>query len=66
MRLSILDHGHRTRAKLFLKMTATMSRVDNPDIVKDAALPARFPHSRPVGPDHPGNARTVLLDRRRT
>ncbi|MCE7001992.1 hypothetical protein LWC34_03970 [Kibdelosporangium philippinense] len=34
MRLSILDRGHRTRAMLFLKMTAIMSRVDNPDIVK--------------------------------
>jgi AhpD family alkylhydroperoxidase len=34
MRLSILDHGHRRRAKLFLAMTSAMSRVDNPDIVK--------------------------------
>lgn len=34
MRLSILDHGHRRRAKLFLTATSTMSRVDSPDIVK--------------------------------
>jgi AhpD family alkylhydroperoxidase len=34
MRLSILDHGHRRRAKLFLTVTSTMSRVDSPDIVK--------------------------------
>jgi AhpD family alkylhydroperoxidase len=34
MRLSILDHGHRRRAKLFLTLTSAMSRVDNPDIVK--------------------------------
>ena len=34
MRLSILDHGHRRRAKLFMTLTSTMSRVDSPDIVK--------------------------------
>lgn len=34
MRLSILDHGHRRRAKLFLTLTATASRVDSPDITK--------------------------------
>lgn len=34
MRLSILDHGHRRRAKLFLALTSAMSRVDSPDIVK--------------------------------
>jgi AhpD family alkylhydroperoxidase len=34
MRLSVLDHGHRRRAKLFLALTSTMSRVDSPDIVK--------------------------------
>ncbi len=34
MRLSILDHGHRRRAKVFLTMTSAMSRVDSPDIVK--------------------------------
>jgi AhpD family alkylhydroperoxidase len=34
MRLSILDHGHRRRAKLFLALTSVMSRVDSPDIVK--------------------------------
>jgi AhpD family alkylhydroperoxidase len=34
MRLSVLDNGHRTRAKLFIAMTATMSRTDSPDIVK--------------------------------
>ena len=34
MRLSILDHGHRRRAKLFLTLTGAMSRVDSPDIVK--------------------------------
>jgi AhpD family alkylhydroperoxidase len=34
MRLSILDHGHRRRAKLFLTFTSAMSRVDSPDIVK--------------------------------
>ncbi|MFI5606970.1 hypothetical protein [Amycolatopsis sp. NPDC051903] len=33
MRLSILDHGHRRRAKLFLSATSAMSRVDSPDIV---------------------------------
>lgn len=34
MRLSILDHGHRRRAKLFLTLTGATSRVDSPDIVK--------------------------------
>lgn len=34
MRLSILDHGHRRRTKLFLTLTSAMSRVDSPDIVK--------------------------------
>lgn len=34
MRLSILDNGHRLRTRLFLGLTARMSRVDNPDIVK--------------------------------
>jgi AhpD family alkylhydroperoxidase len=34
MRLSILDNGHRLRAKIFLGATARMSRVDSPDIVK--------------------------------
>jgi AhpD family alkylhydroperoxidase len=34
MRLSILDHGHRRRAKVFLTLTSAMSQVDNPDIVK--------------------------------
>src|ERR1700742_1946801 len=34
MRLSILEHGHRRRAKLFLTLTSAMSRVENPDIVK--------------------------------
>jgi AhpD family alkylhydroperoxidase len=34
MRLSILDHGHRRRAKLFLTLTSAMSRVESPDIVK--------------------------------
>ena len=34
MRLSILDDGHRRRAKLFLAVTSTLSRVDSPDIVK--------------------------------
>ena len=34
MRLSILDHGHRHRVKLFLALTAGVSRVDSPDIVK--------------------------------
>jgi AhpD family alkylhydroperoxidase len=34
MRLSILDHGHRRRAKLFLTLTSAMSRVDSPDIVR--------------------------------
>ncbi|MBB5914787.1 AhpD family alkylhydroperoxidase [Nocardia transvalensis] len=34
MRLSVLDHGHRRRAKLFLGFTAATSRVDSPDIVK--------------------------------
>jgi AhpD family alkylhydroperoxidase len=34
MRLSILDHGHRRRAKLFLTATSALSRVDSPDIVK--------------------------------
>lgn len=33
MRLSVLDHGHRRRATLFLALTSTMSRVDSPDIV---------------------------------
>jgi AhpD family alkylhydroperoxidase len=34
MRLSILDHGHRRRAKLFLAGTSALSRADGPDIVK--------------------------------
>lgn len=34
MRLSILDIGHRRRARLFLAATSTLSRVDSPDIVK--------------------------------
>lgn len=34
MRLSILDHGHRRRAKLFLAATSKTSRVPSPDIVK--------------------------------
>lgn len=34
MRLSILDHGHRRRAKLFLTLTSALSRVDSPDITK--------------------------------
>jgi AhpD family alkylhydroperoxidase len=34
MRLSILDHGHRRRAKMFLAVTSALSRVDSPDIVK--------------------------------
>jgi AhpD family alkylhydroperoxidase len=34
MRLSILDDGHRRRAKLFLAVTSALSRVDSPDIVK--------------------------------
>jgi AhpD family alkylhydroperoxidase len=34
MRLSILDHGHRRRAKVFLTATSALSRVDSPDIVK--------------------------------
>ncbi|GAA2757892.1 carboxymuconolactone decarboxylase family protein [Actinopolymorpha rutila] len=34
MRLSILDHGHRRRVKIFLTLTSVTSRVDSPDIVK--------------------------------
>lgn len=34
MRLSILDHGHRRRAKLFLGLTSRQSGVASPDIVK--------------------------------
>ncbi|HWD01339.1 MAG TPA: hypothetical protein VG674_02595 [Amycolatopsis sp.] len=34
MRLSVLDDGHRRRAKLFMAATAAMSRVDSPDIVR--------------------------------
>jgi AhpD family alkylhydroperoxidase len=34
MRLSVLDHGHRRRAKLFMAFTSAMSRVESPDIVK--------------------------------
>jgi hypothetical protein len=34
VRLSILDHGHRRRTKLFLTVTAALSQVDSPDIVK--------------------------------
>jgi len=34
MRLSILDHGHRRRAKLFLGLTSRRSGVASPDIVK--------------------------------
>jgi AhpD family alkylhydroperoxidase len=34
MRLSILDHGHRRRARVFLMLTSGMSRVDSSDMVK--------------------------------
>ncbi|MEQ0559721.1 hypothetical protein ABJI51_11605 [Amycolatopsis sp. NEAU-NG30] len=34
MRLSILDAGHRRRARLFLAVTSAVSRVPSPDIVK--------------------------------
>ena len=34
MRLNILDDGHRRRANLFMSMTALMSGVDTPDIVR--------------------------------
>jgi AhpD family alkylhydroperoxidase len=34
MRLSVLDNGHRRRARLFLALTSTMSRVESPDIVR--------------------------------
>jgi AhpD family alkylhydroperoxidase len=34
MRLSVLDHGHRRRAKLFLTLTSALSPADSPDIVK--------------------------------
>lgn len=34
MRLSILDHGHRGRTRLFLTLTSKVSRVPSPDIVK--------------------------------
>lgn len=34
MRLSILDHGQRARARLFLSATSMLSRVDSPDISK--------------------------------
>jgi hypothetical protein len=34
MRLSVLEHGHRRRTRLFLTLTGAMSRVDSPDIVK--------------------------------
>jgi AhpD family alkylhydroperoxidase len=34
MRLSVLDHGHRRRATVFLTVTSALSRTDSPDIVK--------------------------------
>ncbi|SFW85826.1 hypothetical protein [Amycolatopsis australiensis] len=34
MRLSILEHGHRRRARLFLAVTGKLSGVPSPDIVK--------------------------------
>ncbi|GHJ37106.1 carboxymuconolactone decarboxylase family protein [Streptomyces sp. TS71-3] len=34
MRLSILDHGHRRRARVFMALTSATSRVESPDIVK--------------------------------
>jgi AhpD family alkylhydroperoxidase len=34
MRLSVLDNGHRRRARLFLAFTSTVSRVESPDITK--------------------------------
>ncbi|GAB3904241.1 hypothetical protein GCM10029964_097550 [Kibdelosporangium lantanae] len=34
MRLTILDHGHRARARMFMRTTAMVSRVDTPDIVR--------------------------------
>jgi alkylhydroperoxidase family enzyme len=47
VRLAILDHGHRRRAKLFLGLTGATSRVDSPDIVKMLLYrPAVF--SRPL------------------
>ena len=49
MRLSILDNGHRRRARLFLAATARLSRVDSPDIVQDAAVPAGVPHPAAAG-----------------
>lgn len=34
MRLSVLDHGHRRRARLFMAVTGKLSGVTSPDIVK--------------------------------
>jgi AhpD family alkylhydroperoxidase len=34
VRLSVLEHGHRRRARLFITLTGSMSRADSPDIVK--------------------------------
>ncbi len=47
MRLTILDHGHRLRARLFLAATAAPSRVDSPDIVKMLLYRPEF-FSRPL------------------
>jgi hypothetical protein len=33
VRLSVLEHGRRRRAKLFIALTGAMSRADGPDIV---------------------------------
>lgn len=47
MRLTILDHGHRLRARLFLAATSAPSRVDSPDIVKTLLYRPDF-FSRPL------------------
>ncbi len=47
MRLSVLDHGHRRRVKLFLTFTSMTSRVASPDIVKMLLYRPGFP-TRPL------------------
>jgi len=43
VRLSVLGHGHRRRARLFIALTGAMSRADSPDIVEMLLYRPGFP-----------------------